>query len=41
MLASKKQFEMIEPYYMQKKERKNLLGNKSTKMEKQLNKRNK
>ena len=36
-----KQFERIKPYCKQKQERKNVQGNKMTKMEKQPNKRNK
>jgi hypothetical protein len=41
ILVGRKQFKRIEPYYKQKQERKNVQGNKQTKMEKQPNKRNK
>jgi hypothetical protein len=41
ILTGRKQFKRIELYYKQKYERKNVQGNKRTKMEKQPNKRNK
>jgi hypothetical protein len=33
ILTGRKQFERIKPYYKQKQERKNVQGNKRTKME--------